>query len=598
MMALVLLLSVAAAVLTYGPLEALGRRGWAPAACRAAGWGALGLLLLNVSCPAALDLVRPIVLLDASLSMGAAGGRWVEALTLARETGEPRTLGGAIPDSLPTEGGSRLGPALAAARSSGRPVVVVTDGELEDGAELSPGLVEGVQIRVLAREPIADLALIRAGAPARITAGDSLRVRAEVRAMGGPARAVQVEVAEGDRVWFRASATPDSAGLATLMLAGVLPEGASGTLALTVRLRASDREPRDDARLHLLTVVPTPGVVLLAGPPTWESRFLLSTLETVAALPVRGYARIEAAGWRRMDDLRPAPAREVEEAVRRADLLVTLGDVGDLARRTRARGRWEWPATSPGAASLSGDWYLALAPATPVDGSLAGLPVDSFPPATALVPLVESAGAGEQAWTGLTAQLARRGAVRPALVGRDSGGVRRVTVAVDGIWRWAFQGGSSEQAYRSLMAATVSWLLGGSDSVSGRARPVRSVVQRGRPVTFAWTGSEAPVPTAIELAGPTELRRDTLVFDGAGRAEMLLAPGVYRYRLEAGGGGLVGVEEYSDEFVPRPVVVDERGFGAGMTRRTTTARDHLWLFALAVLALSCEWFLRRRMGLR
>ena len=46
-------------------------------------------------------------------------------------------------------------------------------------------------------------------------------------------------------------------------------------------------------RLHIVTVAPTPGVVLLAGPADWDSRFLYRTLREVAQLPVRGFVRIE-----------------------------------------------------------------------------------------------------------------------------------------------------------------------------------------------------------------------------------------------------------------------------------------------------------------
>jgi hypothetical protein len=40
------------------------------------------------------------------------------------------------------------------------------------------------------------------------------------------------------------------------------------------------------------------------------------------------------------------------------------------------------------------------------------------------------------------------------------------------LWRWAFRGGSSEQAYRALFAGTVDWLLSGQDTVVG-ARGLR-----------------------------------------------------------------------------------------------------------------------------
>jgi hypothetical protein len=77
--ALVVLLAIAGAALTYLGLERLGRRALVPMAARAVAWAALGLLLLNVSCPVAGAPRRPIVLLDASLSMTAAGGGWARA---------------------------------------------------------------------------------------------------------------------------------------------------------------------------------------------------------------------------------------------------------------------------------------------------------------------------------------------------------------------------------------------------------------------------------------------------------------------------------------------------------------------------------------
>ena len=45
------------------------------------------------------------------------------------------------------------------------------------------------------------------------------------------------------------------------------------------------------------------------------------------------------------------------------------------------------------------------------------------------------------------------------MVGDVRQGNRRVVIGVQGLWRWAFRGGSSEQAYRALFAGTVDWLL-------------------------------------------------------------------------------------------------------------------------------------------
>ena len=70
---LVVLAATGLAAYTYLRLERLGRRALVPLAARAVAWSALGLLLLNVSCPSSARPLRPLVLLDGSLSMGAPG---------------------------------------------------------------------------------------------------------------------------------------------------------------------------------------------------------------------------------------------------------------------------------------------------------------------------------------------------------------------------------------------------------------------------------------------------------------------------------------------------------------------------------------------
>jgi hypothetical protein len=183
-----------------------------------------------------------------------------------------------------------------------------------------------------------------------------------------------------------------------------------------------------------------------------------------------------------------------------------------------------------------------------------------------------------------------------------------VTVTADGLWRWPFRGGSSEQSYRSWIAATASWLLGGIDSAQGVARPVQPVVANGRPVIFEWVGAGSATPTGImwsgvatdALNGPAQRqeRIDTLHFDGDGRATIWLAPGGYRYRLASKGMGTVAVEQYSDELLPRPVSLTAHEARAAPPSGRTAARDWLWLFGICLAALSGEWLARRRLGLR
>ncbi len=594
----VLVAAAALAAATYLGFERLGRRGVAPMVARFVAWAALGLLLINVSCPRSPEAGRPLVLLDASLSMAAAGARWDSALATARRTGDVRYFGDEREsgDSVPTRGRSLLRPALSAAAASDRPIVVLTDGELDDVPDLPPDLLDRATVRLFARDSVTDFAVTALAGPSRVTAGDSIVLEAEVRASDGASRdGATVAASSLRRELARRPAAFDGSGTALVRLAfstAGLPPG-DHVLRVTVTA-AGDAEPRTDTRLHLVTIAATPGVVLIAAPGDWDSRTLYRTLRDVAELPVRGYVRLGRDTWHSMADLAPVQAEAVRRAVRGAYLLVLKGSAQGMTQGVRARGIWSWPSGENGETLLPGDWYVTAGQSSPVAGAFLGLPVDSFPPATRITPIEPPEGA----WVALEAQERRRGASRPIVIGRDEGRVRRVTVAADGLWRWAFRGGSSEQGYRAWVAATASWLLGGADSVRGAARPVRPVVQNGRPVVFQWAQAGAPRELGIGLSGAGGARSDTLRFDGAGRAALQLPPGTWQYRLSDGGTGTVAVEEYSDEFVAREPALVSRESRAPRPSARSVAREWIWLFGVAVAALAAEWLLRRRLGLR
>src|SRR4026207_2076446 len=110
----------AAAAFTDLDLGRLGRRGLVPLICRAIAWSALGLLLLNLSCPVASPSRRPLVLLDGSLSLTAARGRSRAARGPAARWGDVRLFGDerSGTDTLPDRGRSLLAPALRAASAA------------------------------------------------------------------------------------------------------------------------------------------------------------------------------------------------------------------------------------------------------------------------------------------------------------------------------------------------------------------------------------------------------------------------------------------------------------------------------------------------
>ena len=595
---LVVLLALALAAFTYLGLERLGRRAWVPLVCRAIAWAALGLLLVNTSCPVRVKPLQPLVLLDASLSMGAAGSRWKEARDSAVRWGEIRHFGDerAGRDTVPTGGRSLLAPALLAASASARAIVIVSDGEIEDAQDIPPDLLARSAVQLFPRGRQPDLAITRVSGPNRVSAGDSIPLEVQVQSVGGSDRdSVRVEVVSGStRVALRSVRLRGAAGGRARIVVPATALSPGDHLLRISLVGSGDAEPRTDTRLHLVTVAPTPGVVLLAGPADWDSRFLYRTIREVGQLPVRGYVRLQGDRWRSMTDLGPVSGDQVRRAARRADLLILKGGVSRFAEGSRARGVWNWPSGEGGEIETPGDWYLSPGNASPVTGAFLSQPVDSFPPAIQLTPME----AGPRDWVALYAQLGRRGPPRPAVFGRQDGQVRRVTVAADGLWRWAFRGGASEQAYRSWVAATASWLLGAADSTRGLARPVQAVVPNGRPLLFEWVASGPTVPQVVVWSGETGSQTDTLHFDGEGRAQVWLSPGEYRYRLSGGGTGTVAVEQYSDELLPRTVTLSAHGGRAPRSSARTSARDWLWLFGICVLALSGEWLSRRRLGLR
>lgn len=592
---LVIVASSLLALFTYLRLERMGVRAWPAIVARSIAWAAIGLLVLNVSCPRRPGAERPVVLLDASLSMGQDSAHWLRARRLADSLGEVRWVGTGLtaPDTMPDRGDSRLAPAIAAASALGRPVMVVTDGEVEDAAEIPPDVRRGLRVVVLPREPRDDWALVGVTGPARVTVGDTLPLEIAVRHDGGRAGdSVMMEVAgQGGRILARRQLRM-TGNVTTATLRTPTQSLAAGEHMLSVRLaNVRDAELRTDERMFHLTVAATPGVVLVASPADWDARFLFKTLGDVSALPVRGFVQF-GTEWRTMGTVLPVSDDAVRRAMRGADLLVLKGRAAKRAGEVRSRALWLWPG-SEGQAE-PGDWYLVPALTSPLAPILATIPVDSFPPAVQLTP-VQPPPTG---WVALMAQAGRRGAPRPALMGVEVGRRRTVTTAVDGLWRWAFRGGAPEQGYRALVAATVSWLLAAPDTVRGNAVPVRHVVQNGQPVTFAWLGAGPARALGISWSMGDSTRADSLAFDGTGRAQARLPVGTWRYRLEDGASGLVAVEGYSDELLPRPVTLASQEGATARVQARSAARDWWWLFLLAVTALCTEWVVRRRMGLR
>ena len=592
---LLILLAAFLAPLTYLRLEARGPFLWAPMLLRTVAWGGLATLLVNPGCPASPSVTTPIVLLDGSLSMGADTSLLRAAADSARAIGPVRWFGDERPwtDSVADRGRSDLGPALASAAALGRRVVVVTDGEIGDLADLSPELLGGAGYVVLPRPPRPDLAVTAVRAPPRATVGDSLVITAELAAYGTAAAESVVVVARlGARVLGKARVGLPPNGPRVVRLPVTSRGIPPGRQFVAVELAGNeDGEPRDDRRLVAVDFAASPGLVMLAAPGDWDARFLFRTLREVADLPVKGFVQLASGDWNDMDGLAPVSPAAVDAAARGADLLVLRGSTASTAAPGRARGVLRWPQATPGA----DEWYLAEVPPSPISLAFLAVPRDSMPPLFGLRPLSPEQGD----WTGLTVQAGRRGTARPAIVGRQVGRRRELTVGADGFWRWAFRGGPSGDAYRAMVASSVAWLLSAPDSGAGRARVIRPVVEAGMPIVFERL-QDSVTALAVTFDGGTGPVSDTLRFGGDGRATAWFDPGVYRYRFDGpgGGSGTVAVDSWSREWLPHPVVVENRpapGLAAGQRR---SARQWPGLYLLVLMSLAGEWFARRRLGLR
>jgi hypothetical protein len=577
---------------------------------RATGVAALLLLLWNPVASRPLpDDVQPIVLLDASLSM--AGGAWraaldtVRALAAAREALVWRFGVGVagFDTGAPADGASRLAPALEAAAARGGEVIVVTDGAVDDVATIPPDLLRRPRVVIVPRPAFFDAFVASVDGQRRVSAQDTIRLRVSYGTAGkretrdGKRTATLAASVAGRRVASRVVALPDSGVLGTDLTFPV-SRFPSGWSVVDVRLEGvDDRESRDDGRSFVIEVSPQPAAVIFASPPDWETRFLARTLGDVARIPVKAFVETEPGRWRDAATLVPVSAADLDRAAQGARLVVLGGDPR-RAGHMGAAAQLVWP-TGRGPA---GDWYVERPPASPLAAALAGVVWDSLPPAILAGDPPRDSGRV----TALTARLARRGAARAIVTLDERGGRRRAVVTASGLWRWAFRGGAAGEAYRSLVAALTDWLLGegGGAGRQERAVPVTLEAPNGLPLVWRWAGPPPlpgePQPLAIDLDGERGARRDTLRFDGAGRAELRLPPGVYRYALAGGSErGVVAVEEYSDEWRPppaAPALAAQRGAPEGRVTRVGL-RDRWWLFVVALAAFTAEWAWRRRHGL-
>lgn len=545
--------------------------------------------------------LAPEIALDASESWtrgGAACDRWRLALDSASRIGRGTRL--RFGDSVraddgraaPADRASRLRAVADRAAASGHPVVVITDGELDDADVLS-ALPRGSRAVVLPCRPGPDLAIASLEAPRTLLAGDTTTVRLTLAAGGAGSAAGVLELRLDDQLLASQPVPALGAfGEQSVAMRGI-GEGAERGAVLRAQFRgAGDTEPRNDTLAIGVDVSRAAAAVFVSTKPDFDAREAVAALRGVTSLPTRAYYRVAPGAWRTDPGLARIPEDDVRAALRDAPIVILHGDT-TLFGPPRSASRGALLLFAPPAGD-EGEWLAAAAPASPLAPALSALPYDSLPPLSVAAALPR----GE--WQGLIVREPGAGGERRvALVGWEA--PRRVAVlGASGFWRWRFRGGLRADAYGALFGTLFDWLAAGrSDRRS--VVPDAGVFRAGAPLRWR-RGSPTDSVVALTLVRRgTPARTDSMTLRFAESATMVesapVPPGVYDVR-SANGTSVLVVNPSSELLPRRPTVRSGRIGGRPSLADAPLARELGWLYVVAVLGLCAEWLLRRRVGMR
>jgi hypothetical protein len=491
------------------------------------------------------------------------------------------------PPSDPT---TRLRPVVERALGAGHPLLVITDGEVDDPDALA-SLPAGSRLIVLKHPPRRDLGVVSIDAPRAVVAGDTVDVRVTLAAGGGGAGAGSLSLLLNDRPI--ATAPVDSLAPFAERTVSVKTrlQGASGAALLrAAALSPGDVNARDDTLSVAVDLSRAASAVFVSTSPDFDARYALAVLRGSLGIPSRGFFRVAPGEWRSDGSLAAASEADVRQALHDAPVAIIHGDTAIFGPpRAAAAGPLALVVTT----GTEGEWYPSAAPLSPLAPALAGVVWDSLPPVglSATVP--------KGTWVGVEARRGRGDERKPVVMGMEE--PRRVAViAASGLWRWKFRGGVSGDAFTALWGSVFDWLA--AERADHRAAvPDERVVRAGDPVRWR-RGSVADSVVTVVVQRRGAPRVDTLALrfpPGVTVVETrALEAGVYDVTTR-GGSSLLPVNP-SREWLPRAPTIA----GNDRTRGTLSAdaapriRGADWPYALAILLVCAEWILRRRRGMR
>lgn len=623
-----------AAWLAYGRGGAASRKhAWWLAALRALAVTAVAALLVGAPAGRATPLA-PLVAVDVSSSLRRASGddstairawraRMADSLsTWTNGDGPIVVVGDSVRDVTPGElkswtpsdASSRVRSAVDRAASLGRPLVLVTDGEVDD-AEAIAEAPAGSRVIASPASTKRDVAVADLTVPSSATGGDTISVATSIAsgAVATPDGSLLVHI---DGAQVASVAIPALAPYSTTRVTAsvTVPRGTNVSIVQAIAQVASDVEPRNDTVSAAIEIGDRPSAVFVSTAPDLDVREALTVLRGSLDVPTRAYLRIAPNVWKVEGSYAAISESEVRARASAAGMLILHGDTswlssaaaGDSGVRARAAARALWAPAPPTVIARAGEltrtpeWYANAAPASPLMAALATLPFDSLPPITLAGPAV-----GAQ--TVLTAQLGKRGAPVPAVATREARGVRTAVVSGSGWAGWSLRGGRSRDAFTALWGALFDWLAAGRGDVRA-ARPVQGLLRAGDPLLWRRGGADTVVAVQVRRREPGAKTSpsdsgaaQTLTLRFADQEFETASPSMPAgvYDIESPGGNSVLVVNASREWLPRAPSIS-----AGPATKGTSSSDAPrfgdkgWPFVLALLLLCAEWIARRLAGQR
>ena len=594
------LLAIAAGILLA--IVQYGTRGFAAggvalgaAALRACAVTLIVALLLDAPAGCAKP-VAAWAALDVSLSMARGdSAMWRTARDSIRAVGADSvfvfgdSVRAAGPAPVPRDESSDLRPAVERALGAGHPLVVVTDGELDD-PDAARGLPAGSRIVVLKRPPERDLAVVSIDVPRAVVSGDTVQATVTVAAGSAGAGQGSLALSIADKPLARITMDAMGAYVERAIPVKARVEAPAGPALLRAVVSSpQDAERRNDTLLVPIEVSRAASAVFVSTSPDFDARYALAVLRGSLGIPARGYFRVAPGEWRIEGPLTPVPESEVRQAIRDAPVVILHGDTAAFGPpRSIAPG----PLALIVTAGTDGEWYASAAPMSPLAPALSGLPWDSLPP----VGIVPNPPSGS--WIGVEARRGRGDERKPIVVGTDE--PRRVAIiAASGLWRWQFRGGVASDAFTAFWGSIFDWLA--AERIDRRAAVVDDrMVRAGDPVRWRrGTPQDSVVTLMLRQRGTGRVDSLTLRFpSNANIVETKpLAAGIYDVSTR-GGLSILPVNE-SREWLPRaPRVAAVATGGALSADATPRLRLFGWVYAVVILMLCAEWLIRRARGMR